>query len=96
MSIHTFSTRATEPIEFGGDPALATSHLPSPGRALTATEAKEIGAICDTTVDAAERAQHGRDWWPLSLRWSLRNEVPQIPAVVCRPKNTQEVSLLLA
>ena len=47
MSIHTFSTRATEPIEFGGDPALATSHLPSPGRALTATEAQEIGAICD-------------------------------------------------
>jgi alkyldihydroxyacetonephosphate synthase len=96
MSIHTFSTRATEPIEFGGDPALATSHLPSPGRALTATEAQEIGAICDTSVDAAERAQHGRDWWPLSLRWSLRNEVPQIPAVVCRPKNTQEVSILLA
>ena len=42
MSIHTFSTKATEPIEFGGDPALATSHLPSPGRALTATEATEL------------------------------------------------------
>jgi len=86
MSIHSFSTQAKEPIEFGGDPALATSHLPSPGRALTEVEARELGAICDTTADAAERAQHGRDWWPLSLRWSLRNEVPQIPAVVCRPK----------
>jgi alkyldihydroxyacetonephosphate synthase len=96
MSIHSFSTQAKEPIEFGGDPALATSHLPSPGRALSEVEARELGAICDTTADAAERAQHGRDWWPLSLRWSLRNEVPQIPAVVCRPKNTQEVSILLA
>ncbi len=68
MSIHSFSTQAKEPIEFGGDPALATSHLPSPGRALTEVEARELGAICDTTADAAERAQHGRDWWPLSLR----------------------------
>ena len=53
MSTHTFSTQATEPIEFGGDPALATSHLPSHGRSLTEIEAQELGAICDTTADAA-------------------------------------------
>ena len=96
MSIHTFSTQATEPIEFGGDPALATSHLPVTAHALSQTQVDGIAAICDTSVDAADRVQHGRDWWPLSLSWSLRNEVPQIPSVVCRPRNTQQVSELLA
>ena len=96
MSIKRFSTEATPPIEFGSDAATATARLSTNAPALTADNIAELAAICDTTTDAATRAEHGRDWWPLSLAWSLKNEVPQLPGVVCRPTSTQEVSQLLA
>ena len=96
MSKYTFQTAATDPIEFGGDPALATAHLSTNAPALSPDDVTALSAICDTSTDAVDRAKHGRDWWPLSMTWSLRNEVPQIPHVVCRPRTTQEVSLLLA
>ena len=96
MSKYTFQTAATDPIEFGGDPALATAHLTTHALDLTTEDVTALSAICDTSTDAVDRAKHGRDWWPLSMTWSLRNEVPQIPYVVCRPRTTQEVSLLLA
>ena len=96
MSLHTFSSKATEPIEFGGDPALATARLTTTAAPLVPAQVDALIAICDTSIDAADRAQHGRDWWPLSLSWSLNNEVPQIPSVVCRPRTTEQVSKLLA
>ena len=96
MSLHTFSSKATQPIEFGGDPALATARLTTTAAPLTSAQIDALIAICDTSIDAADRAQHGRDWWPLSLSWSLNNEVPQIPSVVCRPRSTEQVSQLLA
>ncbi len=96
MSLHPFNTPVTHPIEFGGDPAVATPRLSGAVRSLTEDEVSNLSDMCDTSTDAQDRAEHGRDWWPLSLSWSLQNEVPQIPFVVCRPKNTQEVSSLLA
>lgn len=96
MSLHPFNTPVTHPIEFGGDPAVATPRLSGAVRSLTEDEVSNLSDMCDTSTDAQDRAEHGRDWWPLSLSWSLQNQVPQIPFVVCRPKNTQEVSSLLA
>ena len=96
MTINRFSTRATAPIEFGGDAADATSRFAEQAVALDPAHVDAITALCPTSVDAADRAEHGRDWWPLSLAWSLKNEVPQVPHVVCRPTGTAEVSALLA
>lgn len=96
MSLKKFSTEATQPIEFGGDPNDVTARLSTTAAALTADNVSAIAAICDTTTDHVTRAEHGRDWWPLSLAWSLKNEVPQLPHVVCRPRTTTEVSQLLA
>lgn len=96
MTLKSFSTEATAPIEFGGDASQAQPRLSTNARALTADEVTAIAAICDTSTDAANLAEHGRDWWPLSLAWSLKNEVPQLPGVVCRPRTAQEVSQLLA
>lgn len=95
MSLKKFSTEATQPIEFGGNPNDVTARLSTSAAALTADNVSAITAICDTTTDHETRAEHGRDWWPLSLAWSLKNEVPQLPHVVCRPKTTTEVSQLL-
>jgi alkyldihydroxyacetonephosphate synthase len=96
VSLHTFNTAITDPIEFGGDPAVATSRLTGPATVITADNARDIAGICETIDDAADRANHGRDWWPLSLSWSLQNQVPRIPGLVCKPRTTEEVSKLLA
>ena len=96
MSKQSFTSAATSPIEFGGDPALATARFTQSAVAVSADDITAISALCETSVDIVDRVEHGRDWWPLSLAWSLANEVPQIPSVVCRPRNADEVSQLLA
>ena len=63
MSLHTFSSKATEPIEFGGDPALATARLTTTAAPLVPAQVDALIAICDTSIDAADRAQH------LAARW---------------------------
>lgn len=96
MSLKKFSATATPPIEFGTTAANAQAHFSTTAPDLTADNVSAIAAICDTSTDHAIRAEHGRDWWPLSLSWSLKDEVPQLPHVVCRPQSTEEVSKLLA
>lgn len=96
MTLNRFSTQATAPIEFGGDPTAVTSRFTEQAISLTQEHIDTISTLCPTSVDAADRAEHGRDWWPLSLAWSLKNEVPQVPHVVCRPSSTEQVSKLLA
>ncbi len=44
-----------------------------------------------TSVDPAERAEHGRDWWPLSLASTRVGLVPHWPGVVVLPRTTAEV-----
>ncbi len=96
MTHQSFSSSATPPIEFGGAYVDVTARFGDLAVTLTAENISAISAFCDTSTDAADRVEHGRDWWPLSLAWSLTNEVPQIPSIVCRPKNTSEVSQLLS
>src|SRR5277367_4689694 len=43
----------------------------------------------------AVRADHGRDWWPLSIPEVALGRVPQWPGVVALPKSTDDVSRLL-
>ena len=42
-------------------------------------------------VDDATRQDHGRDWWPLSIGWLTRGELPSLPGVVVRPTSLAEV-----
>ncbi len=85
----------TAPIEFGGDPSLATSHLSATPVAVLAEVAASLADVCPTSAVAADRAGAGRDWWPLALHWSLANQVPALPAVVCSPRSTDEVVAVL-
>ena len=96
MSLHSFQQSVTDPIEFGGDPAHASVAIEYPSTPLTPEQVTALSSLCDTSTDASDRAHHGRDWWPLSLSWSLQNRVPSIPFVVCRPTSTAQVSALLA
>jgi alkyldihydroxyacetonephosphate synthase len=52
--------------------------------------------VCaEVSVDDADRAEAGRDWWPLALAWASDGQVPSRPAVVARPTDTAQVSGVL-
>ena len=89
-------TQTTPPIEFSGSATSATAHFPAQGRGLITTEVlTQLASACTSITDAATLAESGRDWWPLSLSWALRNETAALPSVVCQPRNTSEVSAVM-
>jgi len=67
--------------------------VPRPIDAAILAELRANGLDCDT--DAAVRADHGRDWWPLSLSDVHRGIVAQWPGVVVRARTTSEVETLM-
>lgn len=95
MTIQTFGTAATPPIEFGTEPSAVRAHLPAVA-AVAEEHLAALARICPLDVSHADRAEHGRDWWPLAIRWALAGETPQLPGAVCRPRGTAEVSAVLA
>ncbi|MGD0380007.1 MAG: FAD-binding oxidoreductase [Acidimicrobiales bacterium] len=56
-----------------------------------------LRSVCaEVTLDDAARAEAGRDWWPLAIRWATRGAVPARPAVVARPTDAEQVAAVLA
>jgi alkyldihydroxyacetonephosphate synthase len=55
---------------------------------------RAAGVAFDTA--ASVRADHGRDWWPLTIPDVARGHVPLWPGVVVQPTSTEEVSRVLA
>jgi alkyldihydroxyacetonephosphate synthase len=54
---------------------------------------KNSGVAFDT--DDATRAEHGRDWWPISIPGIAKGHVANCPGVVVRPASSDEVSRVL-
>jgi alkyldihydroxyacetonephosphate synthase len=53
-------------------------------------------SVCDDVrTGDAERAEAGRDWWPLAMQWALAGEVPGLPVAVARPTSAEEVAEVL-
>src|SRR6202167_981077 len=53
------------------------------------------GAGIAYDVDDASRADHGRDWWPLTIPDVAQGRVPRWPGVVVRPSTSGDVSRVL-
>jgi alkyldihydroxyacetonephosphate synthase len=51
------------------------------------------GVAFDTSTEG--RADHGRDWWPLSIPVVAKGHVPQWPGVVVRPTSSDDVRRVL-
>src|ERR1035438_8617386 len=83
-------TRPTMPNEYpaGSFDDVASMGLPGWREDLTSA-----GVAFDTSTVA--RADHGRDWWPLSIPDVARGRVPQLPGVVVRPTSSDEVRRVL-
>jgi alkyldihydroxyacetonephosphate synthase len=83
-------TKASMPNEYPvGLPAAGPE--PSPDALLE--DLQRAGVDVDTSL--AQRADHGRDWWPLSIIDVAQGRVPHWPGVVVRPVSSQEVSRVL-
>jgi alkyldihydroxyacetonephosphate synthase len=54
-----------------------------------------LADVCTTTTDESATAEASRDWWPLAMHWSLRGQVPQRAAAVCRPVTVEEVAAVV-
>ncbi len=54
------------------------------------------GACTEVSDLDDDRAEAGRDWWPLAISWAVAGEVPARPAVVARPTDTDQVAAVLA
>ncbi len=85
------------PSELGVAPDEVAERLGGP-RVKVPTEMIESLRVrgIDVSSDPGERAMAGRDWWPLSLGWVARGAVAARPAVVVRPADVGEVSVVLA
>ncbi|MEN9803264.1 MAG: hypothetical protein RIS41_111 [Actinomycetota bacterium] len=85
----------TEPIELvpRADGSITTRWT---ARAIPESVLQELAAVCAIDVDPLARAQASRDWWPLTMRWALHEEIAASCAVVCRPSSTDEVSRVAA
>ena len=58
---------------------------------------ERLRSACATVETTAEaRAEAGRDWWPITIRWALAGGVPALPGAVARPTSTAEVAAVLA
>lgn len=57
---------------------------------------ERLAAICPVDSSDLGRSDHGRDWWPLSLRWAIDGEVPALPGVVVSPTSSDQVAAVLA
>jgi alkyldihydroxyacetonephosphate synthase len=78
------------PNEYPTAPIEDTSSLASKALLEDLTSA---GVAFDT--DAVARADHGRDWWPLTIPEVAKGIVPRWPGVVVRPTSSNEVSHVL-
>ena len=53
-------------------------------------------SVTRSSTHDEDRAEAGRDWWPLAIGWAAAGEVPARPAVVARPTDTAQVAAVLA
>lgn len=75
------TTEITPPIELvtAGDVA---DHFDHQTPRVEQHHLDAIGSICATAVSARETAEASRDWWPLTMHWALRGEVPKAAAIL--------------
>jgi alkyldihydroxyacetonephosphate synthase len=90
-------TTPTPVTPIDAEPSLVTDHLG--GRRVAVDDAllRRLSGVCAEVSDLdGDRAEAGRDWWPLAIGWAVSGQVPARPAVVARPSDTDQVAAVLA
>ena len=75
----------------------ATERLGGPRVPVDDALVERLGDVCaEVRTDDESRDEHGRDWWPLAVRWAMRGAVPARPGAVARPTDAAQVAAVLA
>ena len=80
----------TPPIAFGGRVSARWAPVAVPDDLVA-----RLSAVCRVLTAEDVRAEAGRDWWPLTIRWALSGTTPALPAVVATPGSEDEVAAVL-
>jgi len=97
MSTDPFVAGPTPVTPIDAGPEGVTERLVSPRVPVPDALVERLRGACrEVSADDAARAEAGRDWWPIAVRWAVRGAVPARPAVVARPGSTEEVADVLA
>ena len=90
-------TRPTPVTPVDAGPAGVVDHLDTARVSVDGDLARRLAEVCDSVSDLDEdRAEAGRDWWPVAIGWAAAGAVPSRPALVARPTDTAQVSAVLA
>jgi alkyldihydroxyacetonephosphate synthase len=90
-------TRPTPVTPVDAGPGGITDRLGGNRVAVDPALRRRLDEVCaEVTDDDLERAEAGRDWWPLAIGWAPTGEVPARPSVVARPTDTAQVAAVLA
>ena len=90
-------TRPTPVTPIDAGPSGVVDHFATAQVAVDAHLARRLGDVCDSVSELDEdRADAGRDWWPVAIGWAAAGEVPSRPALVARPTDTAQVSAVLS
>jgi alkyldihydroxyacetonephosphate synthase len=89
-------TRPTPPNEVSAEPGRARSRIAAPRVEVDEAFAERLRSVCTSVrTDEEARIEASRDWWPISIGWANRGEVPSLPALVASPSTAEEVSSVL-
>ncbi len=90
-------TEPTPVTSIDAGPTGIVDHLGGHRVAVDETLRRQLAEVCaEVSVDDMDRAEAGRDWWPLAIGWAAGGEVPARPAVVARPTHTDQVAAVLS
>ena len=89
-------TQPTPPTPFDIAPEVLTERFGGRRCEVTPGLRRALDAICPTSTDAGDLAEHARDWWPIAIGWAAAGEVPALPGLVVSPRNADEVAAVLA
>jgi len=91
------STVPTPVTPIDAAPADVTDRILGPRVPVDDTVIERLRGVCaQVALDEGARAEAGRDWWPLAIRWAMRGAVPGRPAVVARADDAEQVAAVLA
>jgi alkyldihydroxyacetonephosphate synthase len=85
----------TPPIALAGDASATTKHLTTKTVKVPPAVVARLEAVAPTSVDAGDRAEASRDWWPLAMTWALDNQVANVAGAVVRPSAPEQVADIL-
>jgi alkyldihydroxyacetonephosphate synthase len=86
---------AVTPVD--AEPGAVTERLGGPRVALDEALWAQLASSGAAVTDApAARVETARDWWPVSIAWAARGQVPARAHVVVTPSDTDQVAAVLA